>query len=404
MNLPTYLRAGYPGLALISSEEARAEAEIASACTSLERKLHAWSSTEGLVDTAEGRATPCPDPLEALGLLDGMFASDTPRHVVLLRDLQLHLDQSDPMLVRRIKDTLRVAKANGHTLILLGCRLKLPPELEHEITQVDFNLPDPAQLATVLDGIAKSAKLKAKDLPDTTREATLQGALGLTTTEAENAFALSVVETAGIDPAVVREYQQTLSEPETKDVDELDRFRELPHCIDAVLGWLRLNRISPRRFYHHIGLRRHDAGHTPDGGTLDRLLLERIQEFQACLLELSLCLDVSFLGGDGLLVQERIERLDRQLQGELKALRPLPEGARSAARKRGNELLDGVYARKFSPGKINPHRLFRYAAERGITKLGRKGDQKLVAGISEVNGGAVVCPPIVFAAAGEDRE
>jgi hypothetical protein len=131
MNLTTYLRAGYPGLAVISSEEARAEAEIASACASLKRKLHAWSSTEGLVDTTEGRVTACPDPLDALQLLDGMFASDTPRHVVLLRDLQLHLDQSDPMLVRRIKDILRIAKANGHALILLGCRLKLPPELEH---------------------------------------------------------------------------------------------------------------------------------------------------------------------------------------------------------------------------------------------------------------------------------
>ena len=138
MNLTTYLRAGYPGLALISSEEARAEAEIASACTDLDHHLHAWSSTEGLVDTSEGRITPCPDPLEALQLLDGMFASDTPRHVVLLRDLQLHLEQTDPMLVRRIKDTLRVAKSNGHALILLGCRLKLPPELEHEFTNIDF--------------------------------------------------------------------------------------------------------------------------------------------------------------------------------------------------------------------------------------------------------------------------
>ena len=48
--LTIYLRAGYPGLAVISSEEARAEAEIAAACTSHNRCLHAWSSTEGLVD------------------------------------------------------------------------------------------------------------------------------------------------------------------------------------------------------------------------------------------------------------------------------------------------------------------------------------------------------------------
>jgi SpoVK/Ycf46/Vps4 family AAA+-type ATPase len=209
MNLTTYLRAGYPGLAVITSEEARAEADIAAVCASVERRLHAWSSTEGLVDTTDGRVTPCPDPLDALQLLDGMFAADSPRHVVLLRDLQLHLDQSDPMLVRRLKDILRVAKSNGHAIILLGCRLKLPPELEHEITHVDFSLPDPARLGAVLDGILKSAKLK--NVHEVVKEAALQSSLGLTTTEAENAFALSVVETRGIDPKVIaREKARTL--------------------------------------------------------------------------------------------------------------------------------------------------------------------------------------------------
>jgi SpoVK/Ycf46/Vps4 family AAA+-type ATPase len=209
MNLTTYLRAGYPGLAVITSEEARAEADIAAVCASVERRLHAWSSTEGLVDTTDGRVTPCPDPLDAVQLLDGMFAADSPRHVVLLRDLQLHLDQSDPMLVRRLKDILRVAKSNGHAIILLGCRLKLPPELEHEITHVDFSLPDPARLGAVLDGILKSAKLK--NVHEVVKEAALQSSLGLTTTEAENAFALSVVETRGIDPKVIaREKARTL--------------------------------------------------------------------------------------------------------------------------------------------------------------------------------------------------
>jgi hypothetical protein len=157
MNLTTYLQAGYPGLAVITSEEARAEAEIASVCTSLKRHLHAWSSTEGLVDVKEGRVTACPDPLDALQLLDGMFANTNPRLVVLLRDIQLHMEQTDPMLVRRLKDTLRIAKANGHALILLGCRLKLPPELDHEITHVNFTLPGPTELGAVLDGIVKSA-------------------------------------------------------------------------------------------------------------------------------------------------------------------------------------------------------------------------------------------------------
>jgi hypothetical protein len=111
--LTTYLRAGYPGLAVVSSEEARAEAEIATVCSSLNRTLHAWSSTEGLVDVKEGRITGCRDPLDALQLLEGTVANANPRQVVLLRDLQLHMEQTDPMLVRRLKDILRVGKAYG---------------------------------------------------------------------------------------------------------------------------------------------------------------------------------------------------------------------------------------------------------------------------------------------------
>ena len=239
MNLTTYLRAGYPGLAVVSSEEARAEAEIASVCTSLDRRLHAWSSTEGLVDTTEGRVTQCADPLEALQLLEGLFASDSPRHVVLLRDLQLHLEQGDPMLVRSIRDTLRLAKSNGHAIILLGCRLKLPPELEHEITNVDFDLPDATQLGHVLDGILNSAKLKKLSAPE--KESTLQSALGLTTTEAENAFALSVVETTDIDPKVVaREKARTLKRSGLVEVIEattgLDDIGGLNHLKEWLTG------------------------------------------------------------------------------------------------------------------------------------------------------------------------
>lgn len=100
--LTTYMRAGYPGLAITTAEEARASAEVNAVCAATKRKLSIWSSTDGLIDIATNRSTPCPDPFEALQLLERLFASASPQHVILLRDLQLHLDQADPMLVRRM--------------------------------------------------------------------------------------------------------------------------------------------------------------------------------------------------------------------------------------------------------------------------------------------------------------
>lgn len=213
----------------------RAEAEIASACAALSYQLHAWSASDGLVTIAGNRIQPCSDPLEALQLVEPLFGDDTARHVVVMRDLQPHLDQTDPILLRRMKDLLRQAKCRGHSIILLGCRLKLPPELEHEVTHLDFNLPDTSQLEAVLDGILESNGMDEPN--EVVPESVLQAALGLTTTEAENALALSIIETGGLDPRVIaREKARTLkrgglvevieSPPSLADIGGYDPLKE----------------------------------------------------------------------------------------------------------------------------------------------------------------------------------
>ncbi len=232
-----YLRAGYPGLILVTPEEARAEAELADACRQLRRQLHAWSSTDGLVDTVTGRATACPDPLEALMHIETLFRQEDPRHVVMLRDLQPHLDQNDPMLVRRLKDLLRLAKGTGHALVPTGCRVKLPPELEHEFAVIDLDLPDTTRLGEVLDGILQSADQQQPD--SDLRESILHAALGLTTVEAENAFALSLVESGNIAPALVsREKARTLKRGGLVEVIDAKPGLDDIGGLDSLKRWL----------------------------------------------------------------------------------------------------------------------------------------------------------------------
>lgn len=235
--LTTYLRAGYPGLVLVTPEEARAEAELAAACAELQRHLHAWSSTDGLVDVQAGRATPCPDPLEALVHVEALFRQEGQRHVVMLRDLQMHLDQNDPILLRRLKDLLRIAKGAGHALVPTGCRFKLPPELEHEVAVIDLALPDQGKLGEVLDGILRSAD--QPPLLDGVRESVLHAALGLTTVEAENAFALSMVESGCVDPMLVaREKARTLKRGGLVEVIETKPDLDDIGGLDALKRWL----------------------------------------------------------------------------------------------------------------------------------------------------------------------
>ncbi len=192
-----YIRAGYPALYIVSSEEQRVEAELKAVAQELQFTLHVWSVVEGLMDTATGHHVPANDPLEVLQAIHKLKE----KSILLLKDFHLFLLDPNPLLVRRFKDALLEAKTTGKTLVILGCRLLLPPELERELVVIDFALPNKTQLEPVLNGILASANLDP--LSAEARDKVLDAATGMTTMEAENAFALSVVEQGRINPGVV---------------------------------------------------------------------------------------------------------------------------------------------------------------------------------------------------------
>ena len=111
--ITNYIRAGYPGLYLLSHEEQRVEAEIKAVAESLDYRLYAWSATTGLLDTATGRAIDAQDPMECITALAGL----PPNTLILLRDFHAFLEDGNPMLVRALKDALLAAKAEGRVLI-----------------------------------------------------------------------------------------------------------------------------------------------------------------------------------------------------------------------------------------------------------------------------------------------
>jgi hypothetical protein len=148
-----YIRAGYPGLYLVSPEEQRVEAEMHQVAKELEYHLFAWSVVDGLVDSNNGKSSQANDPLEALIAIQELKE----KSIVLLRDFHQFLQDPNPILIRQLKNVLQEAKTQNKTLIILGCRLCLPPELEHELTVVEFALPGKEQLRSVLGGIMESA-------------------------------------------------------------------------------------------------------------------------------------------------------------------------------------------------------------------------------------------------------
>jgi hypothetical protein len=231
--ITNYVRAGYPGIYLVSHEEARVEAELKAVAKALKYRLHAWSATQGLVDTETGGSKTCNDPLEAV-MAAGELGEQA---ILLLRDFHLFLQDPNPILVRALKDELLAAKTCGRCLVILGCRQMLPPELEREFVVLDFTLPKKAQLGLVLDGICESAKLKK--LKDEERDLVLDSASGLTSTEAENAFALSVVEARKIEPGIVaREKAATVKKNGILEIVPVSETLDSIGGLDVLKGWL----------------------------------------------------------------------------------------------------------------------------------------------------------------------
>jgi len=232
-NITNYIRAGYPALYLVSPEEQRVEAEMHQIAQNLNYHLHFWSVVDGLVDSKTGQSRQANDPLEALIAIQDLKE----KSIILLRDFHLFLQDPNPILIRQLKDVLQTAKTKNKTPIILGCRLCLPPELERDITVIEFALPGKAELLAVLGGIIESAELKAVDGEQ--RDKILDAASGLTTIEAENAFALSVVESKSITPEVVaREKAQAVKKNGILEIIETKESLESIGGLDVLKEWL----------------------------------------------------------------------------------------------------------------------------------------------------------------------
>jgi AAA+ superfamily predicted ATPase len=243
-----YVKAGFPGLYVQSSEEQRVEAEFKSIAESLKFGLHLWSATTGLMDVQKQTVRSLNDPLEAL-----LAIAELPEeNIVLLRDFHLFLTgDANPVLVGQLKYVLRQAKTQSKTLVIVGCRFLLPPELEREFTLVEFLLPGRDVLHNVLSEIMKSANLTECSGVETA----ISAARGLTTAEAENTFALSVACSGRIDPAVIgREKSNAIRKSGVLEVIDSAETMDSVGGLDLVKAWIVKRRNSFTERARQFGL------------------------------------------------------------------------------------------------------------------------------------------------------
>ena len=207
----TLVRAKYPILYLISWEERRIEATLRDVAAARRKKLYGWTLTDGIVPLDDyGNAPLDPNTRSPVRALDHI-AKSTEAAIFVLKDFHTFLDpqypvNEHPAIVRKLRDITNQLKETKKTLIILSPLLRFPPELEKDITVLDYALPTIQELTQSLDRVVRSARelsgVKLK-LSDDDRERVLNAAQGLTCTEAENVFAKSLVMTRTLDLEVI---------------------------------------------------------------------------------------------------------------------------------------------------------------------------------------------------------
>ena len=219
-SLGAVLKARFPLLYIETWEEERALHEIRSVAANPEyvrtpREVHVWSRTSGLTHNG----TAAKNTQEPLAELNLVMASDQPS-VFVMADLHIDLGfgnrPADPAVVRRLRDIATWARTcpKPVTVIIVAPVLQIPVELEKSLTVLDFQLPTEAELGQLLDDMVASNAAVSVDATEEDLERLVKAAVGLTSTEAENAFAKAMSYdgklNAGDIEVIVEEKRQTI--------------------------------------------------------------------------------------------------------------------------------------------------------------------------------------------------
>jgi SpoVK/Ycf46/Vps4 family AAA+-type ATPase len=251
------MRARYPLIYILSSEEKRVEKSIADVLHAREReknyktKIYTWSVTEGVRLGKEPQGD-SKDPLKALRFV--VEAKHDERAVFILRDLHAYL--KNPEVVRLLRDIGRKLKEELKTVFLISPLLAIPPELDKEVAVVEYPLPELLEIDAIFDRVSRNTGAKIPAGQE--REHVVEAALGLTADEAEGVFAKSLVQTGGsfdID-VILSEKERIVRKSGVLEFFRTQERMENIGGLDVLKGWLRKRQSAFSEEARQFGLPR----------------------------------------------------------------------------------------------------------------------------------------------------
>ncbi|MFN7132486.1 MAG: AAA family ATPase [Myxococcales bacterium] len=203
--LDTLVRARYPLIYLVTWEEQRLNTILQDLATAHGKALYVWTATRGLKRSGGARSVGAmentTEPAAALAAVERLGEPS----LVVLKDFHPYLDS--PIVVRALRDLAHLLKSTYTTIILLSPQLRIPVELEKEISVLDVPLPSYRDLLGLLREIVSVVRQNKRATVELTREHAeqlIKAAQGLTLSEAENAFARAIANDGRLDASDIQ--------------------------------------------------------------------------------------------------------------------------------------------------------------------------------------------------------
>lgn len=247
------IRARYPLLYVITSEEGRVDALVQDIAQRWDKKVFEWTCTMGLVPTGtsiQSQRSRHSTTREPLAALDQVIDQVEPA-LFVFKDLHPFLTRAHHAVIRRLKEIALHLKNSRKTILIVAPQLEVPPELEKDLTVLQLPLPSREDLAALLERIEQevaSLPNLAVTLDEAGRERLLQAALGLTLNEAENVLAKMLVKherlSADLVGEVLTEKQQIIRKSGLLEYCATEESFDQVGGLDSLKDWLRQRALA----------------------------------------------------------------------------------------------------------------------------------------------------------------
>ncbi|MBT8225300.1 MAG: AAA family ATPase [Dactylosporangium sp.] len=241
-----YLRARVPLIVLITVEEQRALAVLDQVRRDRDANadLITWDIADRLRSTSGRQMPEAASPEMALEKIREMVeAQSARRDLYVLKDFHEFWTKS-PAVKRKIRNLAHRLVFTGASLVVTMPGREVPAELSDDVVVVDMPLPDAAALRVQLDNLINETRGVHAELTPHGRARLAQAALGLTSTQANRAFAKAIVRDQVLDErdiqAVLEEKKAVIRQSQALEFYSAEETPDDVGGLEVLKHWLEL--------------------------------------------------------------------------------------------------------------------------------------------------------------------